>query len=289
MQLKLGLPKGSLQEATFLLFKRAGFNVSLRGRSYFPVVDDPQLDLVLMRAQEIPRYVDEGVLDAGISGYDWIRENEADVVEVANLAYAKQTTGPVRLVIAVARDGPIHTVADLEGKRIATELVQVTRNFLRQHGIKAAVEFSYGATEVKVPHLVDAIADLTETGTSLAANNLRILTTILESTTRLHANRAAWADPWKREKLQNLAVLLEGALRAENKVGVKMNIPGDRMESVLALLPSMKHPTISQLVASDWVAVEVIIDEQEVRELIPPLKKAGAQDIIEYPLNKVIP
>jgi ATP phosphoribosyltransferase len=289
LQLKLGLPKGSLQEATFLLFKRAGFNVSLRGRSYFPVVDDPQLDLVLMRAQEIPRYVDEGVLDAGISGYDWIRENEADVVEVANLAYAKQTTGPVRLVIAVARDGPIHTVADLEGKRIATELVQVTRNFLRQHGIKAAVEFSYGATEVKVPHLVDAIADLTETGTSLAANNLRILTTILESTTRLHANRAAWADPWKREKLQNLAVLLEGALRAENKVGVKMNIPGDRMESVLALLPSMKHPTISQLVASDWVAVEVIIDEQEVRELIPPLKKAGAQDIIEYPLNKVIP
>ena len=289
MQLKLGLPKGSLQEATFLLFKRAGFNVSLRGRSYFPVVDDPQLDLVLMRAQEIPRYVDEGVLDAGISGYDWIRENEADVVEVADLAYAKQTTGPVRLVIAVARDGPIHNVADLEGKRIATELVQVTKSFLRQNGIKAAVEFSYGATEVKVPHLVDAIADLTETGSSLAANNLRILTTILESTTRLHANRAAWEDPWKREKLQNLAVLLEGALRAENKVGLKMNIPGDKKESVLALLPSMKHPTVSQLVASDWVAVEVIIDEHEVRELIPPLKKAGAQDIIEYPLNKVIP
>ncbi|HUW63402.1 MAG TPA: ATP phosphoribosyltransferase [Spirochaetia bacterium] len=289
MQLKLGLPKGSLQEATFLLFKRAGFNVSLRGRSYFPVVDDPQLDLVLMRAQEIPRYVTEGVLDAGISGYDWIRENEADVVEVADLAYAKQTTGPVRLVVAVARDGPIHTVGDLEGKRIATELVQVTKSFLRQHGVNATVEFSYGATEVKVPHLVDAIADLTETGSSLAANNLRILTTILESTTRLHANRVAWEDPWKREKLQNLAVLLEGALRAENKVGLKMNIPGDKMDSVLSLLPSMKHPTISQLVASDWVAVEVIIDEHEVRDLIPPLKRAGAQDIIEYPLNKVIP
>lgn len=289
MQLKLGLPKGSLQEATFLLFKRAGFNVSLRGRSYFPVVDDPHLDLVLMRAQEIPRYVTEGVLDAGISGYDWIRENEADVVEVADLAYAKQTTGPVRLVIAVARDGPIHTVADLEGKRIATELVNVTNAFLSQHGIKATVEFSYGATEVKVPHLVDAIADLTETGSSLAANNLRILTTILESTTRLHANRSAWQDPWKRDKLQNMAVLLEGALRAENKVGLKMNIPGDRMGAVLSLLPSMKHPTVSQLVDSDWVAVEVIIDEHEVRDLIPPLKKAGAHDIIEYPLNKVIP
>jgi len=289
LQLKLGLPKGSLQEATFLLFRRAGFSVSLRGRSYFPVVDDPELDLVLMRAQEIPRYVDEGVLDAGISGYDWIRENEADVVEVADLAYAKQTTGPVRLVIAVARDGPIQTLADLEGKRIATELVQVTRTFLSQHGIKAAVEFSYGATEVKVPHLADAIADLTETGSSLAANNLRILTTILESTTRLHANRTAWEDPWKREKLQNLAVLLEGALRAESKVGLKMNVPEDRIESVLSLLPSMKHPTISRLVARDWVAVEVIIGEHEVRELIPPLKRAGAQDIIEYPLNKVIP
>jgi len=288
-QLKLGLPKGSLQEATFSLFKRAGFNISLRGRSYFPMVDDPELDTVLMRAQEIPRYVDEGVLDAGISGYDWIRENEADVVEVAELVYAKQTAAPVRLVIAVARDGPIKTLADLQGRRIATELVHVTGSFLRQHGVQAIIEFSYGATEVKVPRLVDAIADLTETGSSLAANNLRILATILESTTRLHANRAAWEDHWKREKLQNLAVLLQGALRAEHKVGLKMNLPEDRMGDILAILPSMKHPTVSKLVNSDWVAVEVIIDEHAVRDLIPLLKKAGAQDIIEYPLNKVIP
>lgn len=289
MKLRLGLPKGSLQEATFQLFKRAGFNLVMRSRSYFPSVDDPELEVVLMRAQEIPRYVSEGVLDAGISGLDWIMENEADVVEVAELVYSKQTANPIRLVLAVANESPIKTVHDLQGKRIATELVRVTRKFLAQHGVEAFVEFSYGATEVKVPHLVDAIADLTETGASLKANNLREIATILISTPRLHANKKAWEDPWKREKLENLAVLLQGALRADAKVGLKMNVPRGALAEVLALLPAMKHPTISQLVDSDWVAVEVILDEKKVRDLIPALKRAGAQDIIEYPLNKVIP
>ncbi|MFZ5634926.1 MAG: ATP phosphoribosyltransferase [Bacillota bacterium] len=286
---RLGLPKGSLQEATFQLFKRAGFNMTLRSRSYYPRIDDPEIEVVLMRAQEIPRYVNEGVLDAGLSGLDWILENEADVVEVADLVYSKQTNNPIRLVLAVANDSDIKSVKDLEGKRIATELVRVTRQFLARHGVNASVEFSYGATEVKVPDLVDAIADITETGSSLKANNLRILATILESTTKLHANRRSWEDPWKREKLQNLAVLLQGALRAESKVGLKMNVPGDKINSVLSVLPAMKHPTISQLYNSDWVAVEVVLDEKMVRDLIPPLRRMGAQDLIEYPLNKVIP
>jgi ATP phosphoribosyltransferase len=287
--LRLGLPKGSLQEATFQLFKRAGFNISVRSRSYFPAIDDPEMEVVLMRAQEIPRYVNEGVLDAGLSGLDWIMENDAEVVEVADLVYSKQTNNPIRLVLAVANDSGIRTVYDLEGKRIATELVRVTKNYLARHGVNASVEFSYGATEVKVPDLVDAIADITETGSSLKANNLRIIATILESTTKLHANRGSWEDPWKREKLQNLAVLLQGALRADSKVGLKMNVPGEKINSVLSVLPAMKHPTISQLYNSDWVAVEVVLDEKAVRELIPPLRRMGAQDIIEYPLNKVIP
>lgn len=289
MQLKLGLPKGSLQEATFALFKKAGYHLTVNGRSYYPTIDDPEIEVVLMRAQEIPRYVDQGVLDAGLSGLDWIKENEADVVEVANLVYSRQSQRPVRLVIAIANDSDIKTVRDLEGKRIATEFVRITRKFLAEHGVNAHVEFSYGATEVKVPNLVDAIADLTETGSSLRANNLRILTTILESTPRLHANRRAWEDPWKREKLQNLATLLLGALRAEAKVGLKMNVPQEKLADVLAILPAMKHPTISQLVNSGWVAIEVIIDDKQARDLIPALKRAGAHDIIEYPLNKVIP
>ncbi|MEW5952291.1 MAG: ATP phosphoribosyltransferase [Bacillota bacterium] len=289
MKLRLGLPKGSLQEATFQLFKRAGFNISVRSRSYFPSVDDPGLEIVLMRAQEIPRYVNEGVLDAGISGLDWILENDADVVEVADLAYSKQTTNPIRLVIAVANDSEIKNVGDLQGKRIATELVKVTQKYLERHGVKANVEYSYGATEVKVPHLVDAIADLTETGSSLRANKLRVIATILESTTRLHANHQSWEDLWKREKLQNLAVLLQGALRADSKAGLKMNVPGDRLDEVLAILPAMKHPTVSKLINSDWVAVEAVLDEKQARELIPVLLRTGAQDIIEYPLNKVIP
>lgn len=289
MKLRLGLPKGSLQEATFNLFKQAGFEINVRSRSYFPAVNDPELEIILMRAQEIPRYVAEGVLDAGISGLDWIMENEADVVEVADLIYAKSTPNPIRLVIAVAKDSDIVEVSDLNGKRIATELVRVTRKYLEDNGVNALVEFSYGATEVKVPDLVDAIADITETGSSIKANNLRILATILESTTKLHANTASWEDPWKKEKLQNLAVLLQGALRARSKVGLKMNVPGEQLETILDVLPAMKHPTISQLVHSDWVAVEVILEEKQVRDLIPALKKAGAQDIIEYPLTKVIP
>lgn len=289
MKLRLGLPKGSLQEATFQLFKKAGYNLTVRSRSYYPSIDDPELEIVLMRAQEIPRYVSEGVLDAGLSGLDWILENEADVVEVADLTYSKQTTNPIRLVLAVANDSPYQTVQDLQGKRIATELVNVTRKFLAANGVRASVEFSYGATEVKVPQLVDAIADLTETGSSLKANNLRVIATILQSTTRLHANKNAWADPWKQEKLQNLAVLLQGALLAESKVGLKMNVPECKIDQVLDILPAMKHPTVSRLYNSDWVAVETILDEKVSRDLIPALLKAGAQDIIEYPLNKVIP
>lgn len=288
-KLRLGLPKGSLQESTFQLFKRAGFNISVRSRSYYPSIDDPEIEVVLMRAQEIPRYVNEGVLDAGLSGLDWILENEADVVEVADLAYSKQTTNPIRVVVAVAENSGIKTVKDLEGKRIATELVRLTRNYLSKNGVTASVEFSYGATEVKVPQLVDAIVDITETGSSLRANKLEVIDTILVSTTRLHANHKAWADPFKREKLQNLAVLLLGALRADSKVGLKMNLPKDKLEDILAILPAMKHPTVSQLINSDWVALEAVLDEKQVRDLIPALRRGGAQDIIEYPLNKVIP
>lgn len=289
MKLRLGLPKGSLQEKTFQLFRKAGYHLTVNSRSYYPSVNDPELEILLMRAQEIPRYVHEGVLDAGLSGLDWILENEADVVQVADLVYSKRSARPVRLVLAVANDSAINDVRDLQGKRIATELVNVTRRYLAEKGVTATVEYSYGATEVKVPNLVDAIVDLTETGSSLRANNLRILDVLLESTTKLHANQAAWADPWKREKLQNLTVLLTGALKAEAMVGLKMNVPGDRIDAVLGVLPAMKHPTVSRLFKSDWVAIETILEEQQARDLIPVLRRAGAEDIIEYPLNKVIP
>jgi len=289
MKLRLGLPTGSLQEATFQLFRQAGFNISVHSRSYFPAVNDPELEILAMRAQEIPRYVHDGILDAGISGYDWIMENDADVVEVADLPYSKNTSNPVKLVIAVAEDGGIKDVADLNGKRIATELVNVTKKYLRAHNITATVEYSWGATEVKVPGLVDAIAELTETGNSLRANKLRIIATILESTTRLHANRAAWEDPWKREKLESISLLLQGALRGRFKVGLKMNAPGDALNAILGILPAMKQPSISKLVDSDWLAIETVLDEIQVRDLIPALKSAGAQDIIEYQLSKVIP
>lgn len=290
MKLRLGLPKGSLQDATFQLFKRAGYNIAVSGRSYHPSVDDPEIEVILMRAQEIPRYVSEGVFDAGLSGYDWIRENEAEVIEVAELVYAKQSNRPVKLVLAVSQDSEIRSVADLQGKRIATEFVRLTQRYLASHGVTANVEFSYGATEVKVPEVVDAIVDLTETGSSLKAHNLKVLASILESTPRLHANPAAWADPWKRAKLEKVALLLKGALAAYAKVGLKMNVPSDKLEKVLEILPAMKHPTVSPLYNNGgWVALEVVIDEHRVRELIPTLKEAGAQDIIEYPLNKVIP
>jgi ATP phosphoribosyltransferase len=242
-----------------------------------------------MRAQEIPRYVSEGVLDAGISGLDWIKENDADVVEVADLVYSKSTARPIKLVIAVAEDSDIKDIHDLNGKRIATELVNVTDRYLRDNGVAATVEFSWGATEVKVPHLVDAIADLTETGSSLRANKLRIIDTVLESTTKLHANPGAWADPWKRNKLESISVLLQGALMARTKMGLKMNAPEDALKSVLEILPAMKQPTISKLVDPDWVAIEIILDETQARNLIPELKSAGAQDIILYPLSMVIP
>ena len=289
MKLRLGLPTGSLQEATFQLFRQAGFNISVHSRSYFPAVNDPELEILAMRAQEIPRYVNEGILDAGISGYDWIRENDADVVEVAELRYSKNTSNPVKLVIAVAENSGIHEVSDLAGKRIATELVNVTKNYLRAHDVTATVEYSWGATEVKVPQLVDAIAELTETGNSLRANKLRIIATILESTTRLHANRTAWEDTWKRQKLESVSLLLQGALRARSKVGLKMNAPAAALDTILGVLPAMKQPSISRLVDSEWVAIETVLDETQVRDLIPALKSAGAQDIIEYQLSKVIP
>ena len=285
----MGLPTGSLQEATFQLFRQAGFLISTNSRSYFPAVNDPELSIVLMRAQEIPRYVSEGVLDAGISGFDWILENNADVVEVADMVYSKSTAKPARWVIAVAENSDIQTVADLEGKRVATELLNVTKKYLQSHGVTASVEFSWGATEVKVPELVDAISDITETGSSLAANKLRVIATILETTTKLHANRSAWDDPWKKEKLENLSILLQGVLLAKSKVGIKMNAPEEALAAILDILPAMKLPTISKLVDSKWVAIEAVLDETQSRNLIPVLKSAGAQDIIEYPLSKVIP
>jgi len=288
-KLRLGLPMGSLQEATLVMMKKAGYNITVERRSYFPKIDDEELEGVMIRAQEIPRYVNDGVLDAGLTGLDWITENRADVVEVSNLVYAKQGLNPVRLVIAVPNDSPINTVQDLQGKRIATELVNVTNDYLAQHGVTAEVEYSWGATEAKAPELVDAIVDLTETGSSLKANNLRIMEVVLESTTRLIANKESWEDAWKRKKLENIATLLQGALRAAEKVGLKMNVPRAALDSILTQLPALKNPTVANLTDEEWVAVETIIDEKVVREIIPALREAGATGIIEYPLNKVIP
>jgi len=290
-RLRLGIPKGSLQEATLRLMKMAGWEVQIEGRSHFPRINDLEIQAILLRAQEIPRYVAEGVLDAGITGYDQIVENgvEDQVVEVAEFVYSKQGLGKVRLVIAVHNDSPYQRVEDLEGKRIATELPNTVKKFLQQRGVNARVEFSWGATEAKVPELVDAIADVTETGATLRANNLRIIETILESTTRLIANPKAWQDEWKQRKICHLALLLQGALMAQQKVGLKLNVARVDLPKVLKVLPAMKAPTISPLADEDWVAIEVIVDELQVRELIPQLKEAGARDIIEYPLNKVVP
>ncbi|HNY92223.1 MAG: ATP phosphoribosyltransferase [bacterium ADurb.Bin431] len=286
--LRIGLPKGSLQEATFRLLAKAGYHFSVSERSYFPSIDDEEIEAILIRAQEIARYVQEGVFDVGLTGKDWIMECRADVVEVAELTYAKLTMRPVRWVLAVPADSPVQSVRDLQGKRIATELVNMTRDYLERHQVQAEVEFSWGATEVKAPALVDAIVEVTETGSSLRANNLRIIETLLESRTMLIANRKSWADPAKREKIENFNMMLQGAIRAEGKVGLKMNAPAARLEELMKELPAMKNPTISPLHGSEWVAVDTIIEEQSVRKLIPRLKKAGAQDIIEYPLNKVI-
>ena len=288
MKLKLGLPKGSLQEATTRIFKKAGFNISTSERSYFPIVDDNEIEAILIRAQEMPRYVYEGVLDCGLTGKDWIMENGVQVVEVADLIYAKSGMKPVSWVLGVNNNSEIKTVKDLEGKRIATELVNVTKKYLKSQGVQAEVEFSWGATEAKVPDLVDAIVELTETGSSLRANNIRIIDEIMTSTTKFIANKDAWKNTWKKRKIQNLAMLLTGALNAEEKVGLKMNVAQKDLKSIIKILPAVKTPTISQLADGKWVALEVIIDEDTVRNIIPKLKEAGAQGIVEYPLNKVI-
>ncbi len=288
--LKLGLPKGSLQESTFELFQRAGFDVSVAPRSYYPSFRDPDIQAVLFRAQEISRYVADGVLDAGLTGLDWITENGVEVVEVCELVYSKGGTRPVRWVLAVPADSPIQEVSQLEGKLVVTELLNVTRNFLKGRGVSAKVEFSWGATEVKA-HLpgVAAIVELTDTQATLKEHNLRVLETVTESTPRLIANQEAWQDEWKRTKLECMRTLLVGACLAQGKVGLKMNVPNEKLEAVLAELPALRRPTISSLSEDDWVAVESVLDEDEAKELIPRLKRAGAEGIIEYPLNKVIP
>jgi len=286
--LRFGLPKGSLQEATLEKMAKAGFNISVGSRSYIPYVDDPELEIRLIRAQEISRYVEHGYLDCGITGFDWIQENNSKVHEVGVFQFNKATRQTARWVLAVPEDSPIKTVKDLRGKRVATELVNMTRKYLRKHKVKAEVEFSWGATEMKAHELVDAIVDITETGSSLRANKLRIVDTLLESTPRLIANHDSWKNPWKRRKVEILSLLLKGALEAEAKVGLKMNISRNNLAALLKSLPALRNPTISNLSQEGWVAVETIIDEHIVRELIPALKAAGAEGIIEYPLNKVV-
>jgi ATP phosphoribosyltransferase len=288
MKLKLGLPKGSLQEATFALFARAGYSFAISSRSYQPVVDDEEIEPVLLRPQEIPIYVAKGIIDAGLTGADWVADCGADLHEICELRYSKLTNNPIRIVLAVHNDSPVCSIKDLSGQRIATEYVRLTERYLDQHGVDAQVEFSWGACEVKVPTLVDAIVVNTETGSSLRAHNLRIVDTLLTSTTRFVANHDAWKDQWKRHKLGSLEILLTGAMNAAKLVGLKMNLPRARQEEILGLLPSLKNPTLSPLADPDWIAAEVVLDEREVRELIPALKRSGATGLVEYPLNKVI-
>lgn len=287
--LKLGLPKGSLQEATFRLFGKAGYRIQANERSYFPEINDDQIECMLIRAQEMARYVEMGHLDCGITGKDWIVENRAKVVEVADLIYAKRGMRAVKWVLAVPKGSSIKSVKDLENKLIATEAVNLTREYLKKNGVKADVEFSWGATEVKAPTLADAIVEITETGSSLRANNLRIVDTVLESTTRFIVNRNSWRNEWKRRKVENIVILLQGAITAEGKVGLKLNAARKDLEKILMMLPALKNPTISSLSDENWVAVETIIDESLVREIIPELKRFGAQGIVEYPLNKIVP
>jgi ATP phosphoribosyltransferase len=286
--LKLGIPKGSLESATIDLFRRAGFNVTTSSRSYFPSIDDPEIECMLIRAQEMARYVEDGVLDTGLTGRDWVQENEANVETIADLIYAKQSFGKVRWVLAVPEASPFRTVKDLQGKIIATELVNTTERYLASRGVRAKVEFSWGATEVKPPELADAIVEVTETGSSLRANKLRIIDTVLESNTQLIANIESWADPWKRRKLEDMKLLLEGAMSALGKVGLMLNVQKQDLPAVLSVLPALKNPTISQLSDECWVAVNTILDETTVRNIIPRLKEAGAQGIVEYPLNKIV-
>ncbi|MCU1330888.1 MAG: phosphoribosyltransferase (homohexameric) [Bryobacterales bacterium] len=287
-KLKLGIPKGSLENATIDLFRKAGFNIATSSRSYFPAIDDPEMECMLIRAQEMARYVENGILDAGLTGLDWVSEVGADVVTVADLIYAKQSFGKVRWVLAVPEASDIHSAKDLEGKIVATELVATTKRYLAKYGVTAKVEFSWGATEVKPPELADAIVEVTETGSSLRANKLRIVETVLESNTQLIANRNAWADEWKQRKLLDLKLLLDGAIAALGKVGLMLNVHKDNLATVLAVLPALKRPTISHLSDGEWLAVNTILDETTVRTIIPRLKQAGGEGIVEYPLNKVI-
>jgi ATP phosphoribosyltransferase len=287
-KLKLGIPKGSLEHATVDLFKKAGFVITTSSRSYFPAIDDPDIECMLIRAQEMARYVEDGVLDAGLTGRDWVIENDAQVITVADLIYAKQSFGKVRWVLAVPESSPVHSVTDLEGKIIATELVGATKKYLAAHGVKAKVEFSWGATEVKPPELADAIVEVTETGSSLRANKLRIVETVMESNTQLVANRNSWSDPWKKRKLEDIRMLLEGAINALGKVGLMLNVQQADLAKVLGVLPALKNPTVSPLSQGEWLAVNTILDETTVRNIIPRLKEAGAQGIVEYPLNKIV-
>jgi ATP phosphoribosyltransferase len=294
MTLKLGIPKGSLQDATIQLFARAGFNIYVSSRSYFPTIDDPEIECMLIRAQEMARYVSDGVLDAGLTGQDWIAEHEAGdgrtgvLTSIADLIYAKQSFGRVKWVLAVPDESPFHSAKDLEGKTIATELVRATRAYFVKQGVSVKVEFSWGATEVKPPRLADAIVEVTETGSSLRANRLRIIDTLMESNTQMIANHTALADPTKRTKLENIALLLKAAIEAQGRVGLMLNVRRDDLAAVLALLPALQRPTISALSDDHWVAVNTIIEEKTVRDLIPKLKAARAEGIVEYPLNKIV-
>ncbi len=287
-RLRIGLPKGSLQETTQQLFTRAGFMLRILSRSYYPEIDDDELECILIRPQEMARYVDQGVLDAGITGLDWVIESRAKVKELADLRAPWPNYGPVRWVVAVKNNSKIRNVKDLQGKRIATEVVHLAQRYLKSHGVKADVEFSWGATEVKPPLLADAIIDVTETGSSLRANDLRIIDTVIESTPRFIANREACADPWKMRKMERLLLLLVGAIYAVNRVGLMMNVPADHLKKVLALLPALGTPTISNLADKKWVAINTVIEERIVKELFPRLSEAGARGIVEYPLNKII-
>jgi len=286
--LRLGVPAGSLQEATGELFRRAGYKIVFASRSYYPTIDDPEIHCTLIRAQEMPRYVQDGLLDCGLTGYDWILENDARVAELAELVFSKVSRRPVRWVLAVPNDSHVHSVQDLRGKRIATEVVNLTRRWLARHGVEANVEFSWGATEVKPPRLADAIVEVTETGSSLRANNLRVVAELMQSTTRFITNERAYADPWKKQKMDDMVLMLQGAMAAEGKVGLMMNVRKADLRAVLQILPALQTPTISSLSDPDWADVNTIIDESTVRHLLPKLKAAGARGIVEYPLNKII-
>ena len=286
--LKLGIPKGSLEEATVNLFAKAGYSIKIKSRSYFPSIDDNEIECMLIRAQEIARYVENGVLDAGLTGKDWVQENRADVVEIADLIYSKTSSQPVRWVLAVPNESPIQSVKDLQGKRIATEAVNMTVDYLKKHGVTADVEFSWGATEVKPPKLVDAIVEITETGSSLRANNLRIIETLMESNTKFVMNKEAYGNPWKKKKVERLVLMLQSAMAANGQVGLMMNVPKNKLDEVMKILPEGKKPTIAELTDSNWVDLTVVLKEKVVREIAPDLKALGVEDIVEYSINKII-